>query len=98
MAAISARPDLADSYQSMGNVALAEKQFREAEKNFRIAISKGQKLPQVLNNLGIALAEQGDLQGAINAFHMALEAQPNMAQAQKNLLHYTAKLPQNNAP
>jgi len=91
LSAMKLRPDIADSYQAIGNIALAEKKFREAEKYYRITLSKGQVQANVVNNLGITLAEQGDIPAAIKAFNMALEIEPYMAEAQKNLRTYTAK-------
>jgi len=91
LSAMKLRPDIADSYQAIGNIALAEKKFREAEKYYRITLSKGQVQANVVNNLGITLAEQGDIPAAIKAFNKALEIDPYMAEAQKNLGAYTAK-------
>jgi tetratricopeptide (TPR) repeat protein len=98
MAALALRPDLADSYQAMGNIALAEENFQEAEKYYRVALAKGPKLSKVLNNLGITLAEQGDTRGGIRAFEMALEIQPNLQEAQRNLRHYNKKMQQKSGP
>ena len=92
LAAMKLRPDVADSYQAIGNIALAEKKFKEAEKYFRITMSKGQVQANVVNNLGITLAEQGDIPAAITAFNKALEIEADMAEAQKNLRTYTIKM------
>jgi protein O-mannosyl-transferase len=91
LSAMKLRPDIADSYQAIGNIALAEKKFKEAEKYYRITLSKGQVQANVVNNLGITLAEQGDIPAAIKAFNKALGIEPDMAEAQKNLRTYTAK-------
>lgn len=90
--AMELRPDVADSYQAIANIALAEKKFKEAETYYRMALSKGQAQANVVNNLGISLAEQGDIPAAITAFNKALEIEPDMAEAQKNLRTYTVKM------
>jgi protein O-mannosyl-transferase len=91
-AAMKLRPDVGDSYQAIANIALAEKKFDEAEKYYRIALSKGPTLANVVNNLGITFAEQGDIPAAIEMFNKALEIEPGMAEAQKNLRTYTEKM------
>ncbi len=98
LAAMELRPDVADSYQAIGNVALGEKKFAEAEKYFRLALSKGPAQANVVNNLGISLAQQGNIAAGIKAFESALELDPTMLEAQKNLLHYKTKLQQGSAP
>jgi tetratricopeptide (TPR) repeat protein len=98
MAALAIRPDLADGYQAIGNIALAEENFQEAEKYYRVALAKGPKMSIIHNNLGITLAEQGDTRGGIKAFERALEIQPDMQEAQQNLRHYNNKLQQKIGP
>ncbi len=98
LAAMELRPDVADSYQAIGNVALGEKKFAEAEKYFRLALSKGPAQANVVNNLGISLAQQGNIAAGIKAFESALELDPTMLEAQKNLLHYKTKMQQESAP
>jgi tetratricopeptide (TPR) repeat protein len=98
LATIDLRPDVSDGYQAIGNIALAEQHFGEAEKYYRLALERGPVLANVVNNLGIALAEQGDLPAAIKAFEAALEVQPDMAEAQQNLRTYGSRLQREKAP
>lgn len=92
LAAMKLRPDAADSYQALGNIALAEKKYPEAEKLYRSALSRGPAQANIVNNLGITLAEQGNIPAGIRAFHTALEIEPGFSEAQQNLEIYNGKL------
>jgi hypothetical protein len=86
--AVDIRPDWPDAYMAIGNIALAELEFKEAEYFYRMARSKGHKTAKLMNNIGITMAEQGDAAGGIKAFQAALEIKPDLIEAQKNLAHY----------
>jgi len=90
--ALRLRPELPEGYQAMGNVELAAKHFQEAEQQYRVYLSKDPDNVMVLNNLGIALAEQGELPEAIETFETALDVQPSFSIARQNLVLYQAKL------
>ena len=59
LAALDIQPAWPDAYLAMGNITLAERKFQEAEKFYRLALSKGQKSASLVNNIGITMAEQG---------------------------------------
>jgi tetratricopeptide (TPR) repeat protein len=90
--AISLRPDLPDAYPSMGNIALAEEDFEDAEKLYRIAVSVGGDTAELQNNIGVALAKQGRIEKAIKAFQKALQMDPTRALPAKNLEFYRRKV------
>ena len=77
---------------------MGERKFEEAEKYFRLALSKGPAQANILNNLGIALAQNGNIPAGIQAFEISLKLEPTMLEAQKNLIHYKTKLQQKSVP
>lgn len=97
-AAMDIRPDLRGGYQVSGHLKLAEREFQEAEKFFRLALSKGGEPAILVNNIGIAMAEQGNTSEGIEAFEMALQIDPTLNAAQENLRLYRAKMEQEAAP
>ncbi len=97
-AAQAQRPDAPDAYQALGNIALAEKNFVTAEKHYREALSKGPPTETILVNIGIAIAEQGDLPKGIRALEKALVLNPTSELVKVNLQHYRDKLHRVSAP
>jgi hypothetical protein len=91
LAAIEIRPGSPAAYQSVGNIALAELGFEEAEKFYRLALSRGGSSAELFNNFGISLAEQNNTTAGIEAFERALQIDPDLDAAQKNLEHYKTK-------
>ena len=61
LTAMEHRPDLPQAFRLMGHIAFAEGDLEAAENLYRIAISKGDATAELQNNLGIILAEQGDI-------------------------------------
>ena len=70
----------ADVYNDKGYVLLIAKRFKDAEKLFRKATELGSKSCYWCN-LGIALSELGRRDDAAQAFAKALEADPDMKEA-----------------
>ncbi|MBI4854110.1 MAG: tetratricopeptide repeat protein [Acidobacteria bacterium] len=64
---------------------LKNKNFLPAIENFLLALDSGLRLPQVLNDLGVAYASLNELDNAILYFEKALELDPNTEIARKNL-------------
>jgi tetratricopeptide (TPR) repeat protein len=92
MAALKLRSERPDAYQALGGIALAEKKFEEAEKYYRLALSVGplslnaEKFKAtLLNNIGIAMAEQGKTVEAIDTFERALAIDPTLIESKLNI-------------
>ncbi len=91
-AMIKSHPKLPGGYQILGNAALAQQNFSRAEINFRQALLNGPPIAQLYNNLGITLAEQGNIKGALQVFSLALELDPELSAATQNLALYSERL------
>jgi len=76
---------------NLSSVLLSEEKYAEAAEMLRSAIRYDDSFPQAYNNLGIALAESGDEEGAIQAFSRALELDPSNASAKSNLKRMNEK-------
>ncbi|HZW13187.1 MAG TPA: methyltransferase domain-containing protein [Noviherbaspirillum sp.] len=70
----------------MANVALAQHHLCEAEHLYRQIIAHAPNIPEVHNNLGTVLKEQGRLAEAHATFERALALRPDYASAHSNLL------------
>jgi len=68
-----------------GNVLLEAGMFKDATDRFRTALQLMPDSAEAHNNLGIALASQGELGAAIDQFQRALTLQPAFVDAQRNL-------------
>ena len=98
LAAMEMQPNWPDAYLAMGNITLAEQNYPEAESFYRVALSKSYKSASLVNNIGITLAEQGQINEVIKAFKAALEMEPTLVEAQKNLALYQTVLSEDDAP
>jgi protein O-mannosyl-transferase len=67
-----------------GNIALQGGNFGKAAETFE-TVAKRNPTAQVLNNLGTAYAQLGQVQRAIGAFQASLRADPSFEMAQRNL-------------
>lgn len=90
LAALNISPDWPEAYFAMGNIALVGREFLEAEKFYRLALSKGDATVQALTNLGIALAEQGHTIAATKFFEEAIRIAPHLQAPRYNLKRYAA--------
>lgn len=70
----------------MANAALAQHRLCEAERQYRQIIAQAPSIPEVRNNLGTVLTEQGRLGEAQAAFEKAVALRPDYAMAHSNLL------------
>jgi len=68
------------------NLALAQHRLCEAERLYRQIIAQVPKIPEVHNNLGTVLKEQGRLREAGAAFERAVALRPDYTSAHSNLL------------
>lgn len=59
--------------------------FKDATDEFRAALQLMPDSAEAYNNLGIALASQGEIDEAIDQFQRALRLQPAFVDAQRNL-------------
>jgi len=87
-AAIALRPGRRDGHLSLAGAALAERRYADAERHYVQALSMGSEIPGALNNLGIAIAQQGRPQEALPLFARALEIDPGRTDARRNLRRY----------
>ena len=72
--------------------------FKEATDRFRTALQLMPDSAEAYNNLGIALASQGELDAAIDQFQRALKLQPAFVDAQRNLAKLRSLKPTSEAP
>ncbi|MBK7090911.1 MAG: tetratricopeptide repeat protein [bacterium] len=64
-------------FEKQGDLNSAIAEYREA--------TKYQQLPEALNNLGYALSKSGDMNGAYQTLHQAIQSRPNYTDAITNL-------------
>lgn len=70
----------------MANVALTQHRLCEAERLYRQIIAQAPRIPEVHNNLGTVLKDQGRLLEAGAAFERAVALRPDYTSAHSNLL------------
>jgi tetratricopeptide (TPR) repeat protein len=83
---VAAFPDVARSRQAMGLAHLAMGNFRGAISELRAALERSPADPKLYNQLGYALAENGDMFAAETNFRSALELVPNQVDALFSLI------------
>jgi superkiller protein 3 len=66
-------------------VLLEAGMFRDATDQLAVALQLMPDSAEAYNNLGIALASQGELEKATDQFQQALRLQPGFVDAQQNL-------------
>jgi tetratricopeptide (TPR) repeat protein/glycosyltransferase involved in cell wall biosynthesis len=79
------QPDSVETWFSLGNLCLAQKQFPEAVTAYRQALVLRPDSLAIYNNLGYTLQQQGLLDEAINYYQKALDLKPNFTEAEANL-------------
>lgn len=72
-------------YNTLGTVHLEAGQPAEAASSLRQALTLDPDLAEAHSNLGVALAQQGDLVGATHAFLAAVQRRPGLGSAVDNL-------------
>ena len=83
--AVELGPEQAASHATLAYVALQTRNWALAEKGFRAAIRIAPDDAAIINNLGLALEQQGKVSEARVAFRRALELDPAMPGFRKNL-------------
>lgn len=78
-------PTGARSLQLLGDIALHQGNFARAIPFYREAIALDEPSSDLMNNLGIALAETGEPEQAREAFQRAFELDPSSVAASRNL-------------
>ncbi len=66
-------------------VALRRGRWQDASRWAQLALARHRSLPRAHNNLGVALAELGDLEGAVDAWQRAVDLDPELFDALYNL-------------
>jgi tetratricopeptide (TPR) repeat protein len=77
----------AAAHDLLGSVLLVSGRRAEAVDAYRRAllVDKGTLRPEILNDLGVALAQMGQMEQARNAFQEAVQLKPNFDAARANL-------------
>jgi protein O-GlcNAc transferase len=83
-------PAHADLYNNMATALLADGQPAEARGAFEQALACRRDFPEAAYNLGNALRELGDLEGAIATWRGALRLRPDDADAFSQLVYHRA--------
>lgn len=83
--AIVRNPEAYSYHSHRGMILLALSRIDEAIASYRQALQLTPCVPDVLNNLAVALEAKRDTEGAIGAYREALRAQPDFPQASANL-------------
>jgi tetratricopeptide (TPR) repeat protein len=84
-AIIALAPHDAGSHFRIGDFERRRGHYAAAIGAYRVALAAGVQHPVLLNNLGLALQEQGQLDEATRCFRAAARLQPDMAPAHANL-------------
>jgi tetratricopeptide (TPR) repeat protein len=85
MLSVKLGPDLPDGHLTLGNVLVTMHKIPDAIKQYQIAAESAPKSADILNNLGTAMAMDGQMDAAIEQFQAALKIDPNHPNAKKNL-------------
>ncbi|HEV2976566.1 MAG TPA: tetratricopeptide repeat protein [Casimicrobiaceae bacterium] len=83
--AIALAPHDAEPHFRIGDFERRRGHYADAIGAYRVALAAGARHPVLLNNLGLALQEQGELDEATRCFSAAAQLQPDMAPAHANL-------------
>jgi protein O-mannosyl-transferase len=87
-AAVHAKPDYPEAYYSRGLALLNDGDAQSAEPDLRAALQHGLSLEysgNAHNALGVILAQKDDVKGATEQFEQAVQIQPALLDAQRNL-------------
>jgi tetratricopeptide (TPR) repeat protein len=85
---VALRPDLVDDARAQyafGHAALLARDLRHAETALRRALGLNPLMVGARNDLGLCLVGQGNREGAIAEWMLALEINPRFASARQNL-------------
>jgi tetratricopeptide (TPR) repeat protein len=82
---VALRPDIAEAYNSLGNMLVSQGQLDEAAAQYERAVALQPSLFQTYNNLGNILREQGKPDQARARYEHALALRPDYAPAHVNL-------------
>lgn len=83
--ALALDPENAPAMELQGLVALRRESFAEARDRSRAALGLNPDLPRAWNNLGVALYQLGDVDGALDAWQHAVDRDPRLVDALWNL-------------
>ena len=89
--AVAIDATLFSAYATLGLIYFQQKKYAEAIAAYNQALP-AQPSAQLYNNLGAAQEARGDLPAALAAYRRALELEPNLIPAQKNLHRVQEKL------
>ncbi|HEX4144616.1 MAG TPA: tetratricopeptide repeat protein [Pirellulales bacterium] len=82
---VALRPDVAEAYNSLGNMLASQGKLDEAAAQYQHAVALNPTLFQTFNNLGNILREQGQLDQAMAHYRQALAVRSDYAPAIVNL-------------
>ena len=72
-------------YSMLGDVLAMKRNYADAERLFRVALSKSPEDARLLDSLGLVLELQGRQEEARQLFRAALKANPNLYKVRENL-------------
>ena len=78
-------PDHAQGRVLCGNLFADQQRWDDAIKEYRRAVAAADTPIAAYNQMGVALAKKGDLDGAVTAFEQAIRINPSYAEAHYNL-------------
>ncbi|MEH6580443.1 MAG: hypothetical protein V7754_00810 [Halioglobus sp.] len=84
-AARQLQPNMPESHQSFGDIAMARGDYKKAERIYLQAINAGHNSSGMFNNFGYALLKQGKVKPALEVFEIALGLDPHSIQAKRNI-------------
>ena len=83
--AIEANPKIEQFWVSYSNLLIKQKKFKEAENNYKIAMTTIPNSPVIHNNLGGILYTLRRMEESIKNYKKAIELKPDYVQAYNNL-------------
>jgi protein O-GlcNAc transferase len=83
--------DFPDAHFQLGNLHRSQQRFDAAIESYRRTLALAPGNPSVMNNLALALDENGEAERALEAWQDSLRADPGHRQSQVNLAHALAR-------
>src|SRR5207244_8775868 len=89
---ISIQPNFAPAQHDLGNLQYKQKNYARAATHLEKAIQLGINDPRVYNFLGICYSQTARLQKAVARLQVAINIDPNLAEAHLNLAYAYQRL------
>ncbi|MBZ5567980.1 MAG: sulfatase-like hydrolase/transferase [Acidobacteriia bacterium] len=82
---IEIQPNFALAYRDIGMIEFQARDYAQAAQHLQQAVDLGLSKPVLLNYLGIAYSQTGQLEKAVASYRAALQQMPDLAEAHLNL-------------